>query len=152
MKTRNLLRAGVGLCAVLNTAGAQEQRINFNIPAQPVAGALDALAAQSELQMLFNRQALQNSRTRGVKGSYTPREAIQKLLAGTGLVYTFTADDAVAVKPAPKQLNKAEPTTLAPMTVSAEREYDDTDPFNPTMSSPTPPPAPGPTPRSWKRR
>ncbi|MGH8656432.1 MAG: TonB-dependent siderophore receptor, partial [Gammaproteobacteria bacterium] len=31
-------------------------------------------------------------------GSYTKREALDKLLAGTGIGYTFTADDAVAVK------------------------------------------------------
>jgi iron complex outermembrane receptor protein len=130
MKNTNLLWASASLCIVLQTASAEERVINFSIPPQSAATALDALAMQSDLQMLFNRDALKNSTTQGLTGRFTAREALKKLLLGTGLTYTFTADDAVAVKPAPEQLNKADPTTLKPVNVTAKANRDVTDPYN----------------------
>ena len=130
MKNSNLLWATASLCVFLQTASAEERVINFNIPPQSAATALDALAKQSDLQMLFNRETLKNRTTQGLAGKFTAREALKKLLAGSGLTYTFTADDAVAVKPAPEQLNKADPTTLKPMKVTAKANRDVTDPYN----------------------
>ena len=135
-RTRQTGLVAISLLAVATPLYAQDQSHNLNIGPQSVAGALKTLANQAHLQIVSDGSALQGRQTQGVKGLYTNRAAIQKLLAGTGLTYTFTADNAVAVKPAPKQLNKAEPTTLAPMTVSAERGYDATDPYNPTYVQP----------------
>ena len=131
MKNSNLLWATASLCVFLQTASAEERVINFNIPPQSAATALDALATQSDLQMLFNREALKNTTTQGLSGKFTAREALKKLLAGSGLIYTFTADDAVAVKPAAEQINKADPTTLKPMKVVGKATYNATDPYNP---------------------
>jgi iron complex outermembrane receptor protein len=130
-RTRQTGLVAISMLAVATPLYAQDQSHNLNIGPQSVAGALKALANQTHLQIVSDGSALQGRQTQGVKGLYTNRAAMQKLLAGTGLTYTFTADNAVAVKPDPKQLNKAEPTTLKPMIVSAERDYADTDPFNP---------------------
>ncbi|MBD9355832.1 TonB-dependent siderophore receptor [Methylomonas albis] len=131
MKTTSLLLASTGLCAVMQLAVAEDKSIRFDIPAQSAADALDALAAQSELQMLFDRNALQNSRTQAVSGLYTAREALQKLLVGSGLTFTFTAADAVAIKPGDQQFNQADPATLPAVKVVGQPIYDALDPYNP---------------------
>lgn len=113
MKNTNLLLASASLCVALQTAHAEERIINFSIPPQSAASALDALASQSDLQMLFNRESLKNSKTQGVTGRFTAREALQKLLAGSGLTHIFTANDAVAIK-------VAEATTLPAVKVVGE--------------------------------
>ena len=127
-----------GLCLALAVGYAQagDTATEFNIPAQNLPAALKQLANQGHLQMLYGGPAVQGKHSVGLKGRYTSQQALQKLLGGTGLSYSFTADKTVAVKPASAQLNKAEPTTLKPMTVSAERGYDATDPYNPTYVQP----------------
>ena len=63
---------------------------------------------------------------------------MQKLLAQSGLSYTFTSENTVAVKAVPPVSQKANDstTTLAPMTVVGERGYADTDPYNPDYVQP----------------
>ncbi|WP_347987703.1 TonB-dependent receptor [Methylomonas sp. AM2-LC] len=128
MKSTNLLWASASLCVAIQTANAEERVINFSIPPQSAVTALDALAAQSDLQMLFNREALKNSTTQGLSGSFTAREALKKLLVGTGLTYTFTAEDAVAIKLAPTQINQSDPTTLPTVKVTADATVYEDDP------------------------
>ncbi len=90
------------LCACLSlltgTVRADDDRIQVDIAPKDLPAALDDLVAQAGLQMLFDRAGVLGKKTPGLKGAYTRREAVEKLLAGTGLAYTFTADDAVAIK------------------------------------------------------
>ena len=129
MKNTHLLWASASLCVAFQTAQAEERVINFNIPAQSAATALDALAEQSDLQMLFNRESLKSSVASSVVGQFTARQALQKLLAGSGLTYTFTANDAVAVKIADSGSDAS--STLPVVKVTGQAEYDATDPYNP---------------------
>jgi iron complex outermembrane receptor protein len=129
MKNTQLLWASASLCVAIQMAHAEERIINFNIPAQSAANALDALALQSDLQMLFNRESLKNSVTPSLVGQYTARQALQKLLAGSGLTYNFTANDAVAVKVADSGSNAA--LTLPEVKVVGKGVYDPNDPYNP---------------------
>ncbi|MCX7099925.1 MAG: TonB-dependent receptor [Methylobacter sp.] len=138
MKNTNLLWASACLCAYVQTVSAEERLINFTIPPQAAATALDTLAKQADLQMLFSRDALKNSTTQGLSGKHTARDALKKLLTGTGLTYTFTAADAVAIKPAVEQLNKAGPTTLKPINVTATAIRNVTDPYNQDYVFPNP--------------
>ena len=108
---------------------AEESALHVNVPTQSLAGALDSLAQQAHLQIIYNPDALGDQSSRAVVGTYTPREAIEKLLAGTGLSYTFTAEDTVAVRTdeqqsLPKFANEPAskpdgPTELPEMTVTA---------------------------------
>jgi len=137
MNYTNLFWASACLSACVQTASADDRLVNFSIPPQSAATALDALAKQSDLQMLFSREALKNTTTQGLTGKYTARDALKKLLNGTGLTYNFTAADAVAIKPVVEQLNKTEQTTLKPVTVTAEKfvEADLPDSYTYTHSS-----------------
>ncbi len=108
---------------------AEETAFHVNMPTQSLAGALDSLARQAHLQIIYNPDALGAQSSRAVVGTYTPREAVEKLLAGTGMSYTFTAEDTVAVRAGeqqspPKSANEPaskpdEPTVLPEMTVTA---------------------------------
>jgi hypothetical protein len=70
-------------------ADAIDDRFDFDIPAQPLASALDRYAALTHRSVVF-RDALVSGRTSSpVVGRYPSKTALQALLADTGLV----ADD-----------------------------------------------------------
>jgi len=116
------------LVLTINTAVADEKTYDFNIPAQPLASALDALAQQTGLQPFYADGIMAGKRAPALSGRLTPLQAVQKLLAGSGLVYTFTADNAVAIKQDGSAAAKVE--TLAAVTVLGRAVYDANDPYN----------------------
>lgn len=76
----------VGEQAVSASSDTDEQLVDFNIPAQPLAGALDAYAVVSGRAAVF-RSALVAGRTSStVQGRYTAEAALRILLGGTGLL------------------------------------------------------------------
>jgi iron complex outermembrane receptor protein len=92
------------------------------------------LAAETHIQIFSDGDALKGKQTSGIQGDFTAREALQKLLTGTGLTFTFTADDAVAVKAAETGSNAT--STLPAVTVAGKAVYDSTDPYNPDYKLP----------------
>ncbi|MGH8614042.1 MAG: TonB-dependent siderophore receptor [Gammaproteobacteria bacterium] len=121
---------GLGLMLWLGAAIAiaQDARMDFNIPPQPLPGALNQLGRQAELQMLYDGPTAEGKTSSGLVGSYTRYEALEKLLAGTGLTYTITGDNTVAVTVADNQpsspqqstkKSKDTPTELEEMVVTA---------------------------------
>lgn len=79
----------VSALATSLTAHAQSQTFDFNIAAQPLAGAINRLAEQTNLQVLYSPDTLDNLRSAGVQGRMTLQEAVQKLFGGTPLRYTL---------------------------------------------------------------
>jgi len=72
------------------------RKVTLDIPAQPLADALRALGEQSGIAVLIQSQiGLENAPA--LKGSYTPNEALQRLLAATGLHYEYLDPKTVAV-------------------------------------------------------
>lgn len=80
---RWLVLMAVLLCRM--PAGAATGQLNLDLPAGPAGAALHALAQQSGLQLIF-RTEFGEVPTPGLRGSYTVREALDKLLSGTPLV------------------------------------------------------------------
>ncbi|MCE5984627.1 TonB-dependent siderophore receptor [Pseudomonas sp. LF19] len=64
-------------------AQAQAQSQDFNIPAQPLADALDQFSAQSGLQVIYDANQLNGRSSPGVKGRMSPTQALQALTAGS---------------------------------------------------------------------
>ncbi|MGR9088210.1 MAG: STN domain-containing protein, partial [Gammaproteobacteria bacterium] len=62
-----------GMAAVAQAA--QENPIDFNIPAQPLAAALDAFSKQSGVNLFYADGILQGKRSAGLQGVYRPAEA-----------------------------------------------------------------------------
>ncbi|MDD5277012.1 MAG: TonB-dependent receptor [Methylovulum sp.] len=119
------------IASSLGTAMATDSPARLNILPQPLTTALDALSKQSRLHVFYSEALLQGKRSPALQGQYSPRQAVEKLLAGSGLDYTFTADNAVAIKPAATKASEtANATTLPKVTVSGKAGYDVTDPYN----------------------
>jgi iron complex outermembrane receptor protein len=122
-------RLSLAILATFAQAGyAEEQKQHFSIPAQPLASALQALAAQSGAQMLYAEQTASGKQGRPVIGDYTMREALDRLLAGSGLVYQVTDSGTVTIRPVGSETSHADSATLPAMHVTASAEYDPNDP------------------------
>lgn len=70
-------------------AQVQAQTFNFNIPAQPLANALQTFGQQANLQVLYSPDDVQSLRSRAVSGALTPQAGIEQLLTGSKLAYSL---------------------------------------------------------------
>jgi outer membrane receptor protein involved in Fe transport len=61
------------------------QKITVNLPAQPLAASLKALSAKIGLNITFNDKLVSDKQAPALSGSMRSKEALQKLLANTGL-------------------------------------------------------------------
>ena len=106
--------AAAGLLAVSATAAsaeAQDKRIT--IPAEDASASIPALARQSGLQVFAPTDAVRGVRTNPVNGTFTPMEALNRLLAGTGLHAVQTGDNAVSIRRAEAPDGQAQQTNSA---------------------------------------
>ena len=97
----------------------------FQIPAQPLGPALTSFADSAGLKLLFPSQLVAGRQSRGVSGNYSPEQALNRLLAGTGLVYRFTGASTVTIAAAGAAAGDAGlagATALAPIEVQGARE------------------------------
>jgi outer membrane receptor protein involved in Fe transport len=86
------LTAAVSVVAIATPAQAQQRQ--FNIPAGPLADALDAFVAQSGAQLIYQGSELKSARSPGAVGRMDPAEALKLILKGTG--YTSVQDSSGA--------------------------------------------------------
>ncbi|MGZ4956401.1 MAG: TonB-dependent receptor plug domain-containing protein [Methylobacter sp.] len=81
--------------------------------------ALQKLADQAGVTVFFSENQVAGKSSPALNGRYSPREALQKLLVGSGLIYTYTADNSFAIKIADTGSHVA---TLPTMTVIGEKK------------------------------
>lgn len=86
--------------------------IAINIPAQPLGQALNELARQANLQMTFPAGLVAGKQAPAVTGNLTARQALDRLLAGSGLV-AAAEGSSVVVRLAPPLPTAAEVTLPA---------------------------------------
>lgn len=77
----------------------------FDIELNTAASSLQAFSKQSGLQLLYNPRKLDRVSLNPVRGEYTPEQALQVMLGGTGLKYKFTDSQTVTVGPNNKEQN-----------------------------------------------
>lgn len=88
----------------LRLVAAGAGRRDFNIPALAAPAALKQFSAQSGQQLLYSADAVAGVTTKAVKGAMTARAALDRMLAGTGLVATEDeATGTFAVSRQPRQ-------------------------------------------------
>jgi iron complex outermembrane receptor protein len=86
-----ILRIGYLVVVALWLAGgfsadaAEGRRRSFALPADEASRALNQFAAQSGEQVIFLLNQVRGVRTNAVNGSFTAREAIERLVADTAL-------------------------------------------------------------------
>jgi hypothetical protein len=67
----------------------RDVRLNFNIPSQSLTDALYAFTSATGIEALAAGELLANRRSGEIQGTFTADEALQVLLAGTGLAARF---------------------------------------------------------------
>lgn len=120
---RLALLAGAALLAT----AAWSQTTALDLPAQPLDQALMGLARQSGARIVFSTDLTESRQAPALRGALTVREALDRLLAGTGLQAVPTADSGYTVRRA-AGTGAAAPAegaaSLAPVTVLGSRDAD----------------------------
>ena len=70
----------------------------YHVAAQALGSALQEFAAQAGLQLMFSESDVAGMYTLGVHGTLSVNQALQQLLAGSGLIFEFPKPDAVIVR------------------------------------------------------
>jgi iron complex outermembrane receptor protein len=100
------MRSGALVVAVcLSIVGVSEAddaraalRKQTNIPAEPLGLALEALANEHDLQVIYQSEVVGGRQSAGaVVGDFTSEEALGRLLEGTGLSYRYLNDTTVTI-------------------------------------------------------
>ncbi len=81
--------------AVFAEAGRAKRR--FDLSADDAATSLRVFMEQSGTEIVYPADTVRGTRTNAVKGEYTPREAIEKMLAGTRLVASETKNGVLSI-------------------------------------------------------
>ncbi|MDY6947387.1 MAG: TonB-dependent receptor plug domain-containing protein, partial [Pseudomonadota bacterium] len=88
------------MCSVAEAAppGPVAPPVKISIAEQLLPDALNALARQTGLQVIFQMPDVEGATAPLVEGSYTPQAALELLLAGTKLRFEFLDDRTVAIR------------------------------------------------------
>ncbi len=68
-----------------SASASVEASYSFNVPSQSLGNALNELARQADLQLLVRRELVAGKQAPAVAGNLTSRQALDRLLAGSGL-------------------------------------------------------------------
>lgn len=79
-------------------ASSDERRVEFHIPSQPLMGALMVLAHQADVAISFDPEVVGLKKSPELQRTCTVTEALDKLLAGTGLSFKYIDDTTITVK------------------------------------------------------
>lgn len=75
------------------------QTRSYHIPAGPLGQALDTLGAQGNIQVVYAPKLVAEKTSPGLSGHFTPRQALQHLLRGTGLTWKSIGAATFVLKP-----------------------------------------------------
>lgn len=102
------------------TADWASTPIPLSIAAQPLGAALNDWARQTRLELVVAPALVAGKSAAAVTGRLTPRQALERLLAGSGLAAHIDGS-AVVIKTAPPALGEA---MLTPVTVTADTQQE----------------------------
>lgn len=108
-------------------AQAVDAPIDWQQPAQPLGGALTALAVRTGLIVGVDAAAVRGKQAPALQGRYTPHEALQRLLAGSGLQAVRDPNGSYALRAAapssaPPEAAVPAGATLGAIQVNASRD------------------------------
>src|SRR5690348_5428716 len=109
-----LLMLAVGIASPVRAQQRNDAPQAYSIAAGELADALDQLARESKVQIIYPSDLVRGKHVPAVSGRYTWREVLQKLLAGSGLGWGFINDTTVVIK---QSGGTAEPTRFQPESV-----------------------------------
>ncbi len=109
-------------------------RKSYHISDGSLGQALSQFARDAGILFTGESTLTDGKTSKGLDGEYTVEEGFRKLLAGSGLTYTITNDNAVAIKVA--ETGSDAESTLPAVKVSGKAVYDFNDPYNTDYSLP----------------
>lgn len=104
--------------------------VTFTIAAGPLSQTLAEFGRQSGMQVSYLPQYTQGKSSPGVRGSLAPQQALQQLLAGSGLSYQFTSANSVTLSNSAANVSAADSEgslLLDTITVTKARAADPAD-------------------------
>ncbi|WP_049750597.1 TonB-dependent siderophore receptor [Nitrobacter winogradskyi] len=94
-----ILACGIANAPVIAPAQAQQavRTVQFSIPAQPLSSAIDAFSRVTGWQVGYSSDIARSTTTRAVSGAMTPAQALQTMVAGTGVKVSITGPASAAL-------------------------------------------------------
>lgn len=97
---------------------AQAQQTGFDIPPQSLTDALALFGRQSGMQVSVDAGLVRGKSSPGVTGAMSPEQALNRILAGTGIAYRLTGSNTAMLQLAAGESGNA--VMLGPVQVEAE--------------------------------
>ncbi|EXF44184.1 TonB dependent outermembrane receptor [Pseudomonas sp. BAY1663] len=110
-----LLLASPDFATAAETIDVRQQTRSFDITAQPLAAALIAFGQQADVQISVSSQLLRDKQSGAVQGELTLEQALQRLLAGTGLTWRRQRGSTLTLEPAPAVTPSADQAEQRPL-------------------------------------
>ncbi len=111
----SLVIAGISLPTMAQPVVApavMQQQIDFSIPAQNLSSALLAYADRAGVQVFFDANHFAGLASVGVNGRFTAQDALEQLLAGSGVTYQFDGNYVRLERPStPAPVTQEKPAT-----------------------------------------
>lgn len=104
--------------ALAQSTAASDALQSFSIPAQPLLNGLKAFGRQTQVQVLFDDALVEGRQGAAVSGRLSARDALTRLLAGTGLVAVSTQPGSFTIRAAPPAGSAG---ALAEVTVTSQQ-------------------------------
>jgi outer membrane receptor protein involved in Fe transport len=104
-----LTSTAASLALYASAAGAR----NFNIPGGDLERALDAYTTQTGVSLIVSDDLVKGIRSNGANGDLSDRDALSKLLSGTGFIVHPHSNGAIAIVPGTHTANEPAPLELA---------------------------------------
>ncbi|WP_421710208.1 TonB-dependent siderophore receptor [Algihabitans sp.] len=92
----------------------------FDIPAGPLAASLNALSRAAGLTLAVDPAEVAGKTAPAVSGTFTPQQALERLLAGSGLRHRFTNSATVTLEPVVARVGEDGLLELDPIRVEGE--------------------------------
>lgn len=120
------LRLSLLASSLLIAMSAQgREKVSVNLPAAPLGEAINALAQQSSVQVIFASDLGAGRNAPAVKGRFTPEEALQTLLKDSGLQVQAKDERTFVIvaqgAPASSLVTPSVPVEMAQMEITASR-------------------------------
>jgi outer membrane receptor for ferric coprogen and ferric-rhodotorulic acid len=80
-------------------ASVSAEQLTFDLPAQPLTKAALLFSEQAGVQLVFGAQVAEGLRSNAVQGRYSVADALNRLLAGTGLEWRYLNAHTITIEP-----------------------------------------------------
>ena len=96
-RSRAAVPATVAALMLLASTAYGQSLARFDLPAQPLADALKAVADQTSTNVLFDRKQIEGLNAPALRAQMTVQDALARLLTGSGLVPKFVSETTVVL-------------------------------------------------------